>query len=162
MTVFERAFARSGYAVRFTEGNNPKPRLEFASPLSLGLDSEEEIAAIDLHDFDSADSFLSRMNASLPEGLALMRVAEAQPQGAGRRRSLMSMYWGSDFEVTDASGSSLLRLPASGPSIRKTLEARGDWETSTARRLSTWATSPVGQPGSYFELLCIPPGPSAS
>jgi radical SAM superfamily enzyme YgiQ (UPF0313 family) len=162
MTVFERAFARSGYAVRFTEGYNPKPRLEFASPLSLGLDSEEEIAAIDLHDFDSADSFLSRMNASLPEGLALMRVAEAQPQGAGRRRSLMSMYWGSDFEVTDASGSSLLRLPASGPSIRKTLEARGDWETSTARRLSTWATSPVGQPGSYFELLCIPPGPSAS
>jgi radical SAM-linked protein len=160
MTVFERAFARSGYSVRFTEGYNPKPRLEFASPLSLGLDSEEEIAAIDLHDFDSAAGFVSRMNASLPEGLLLLRVAEAQPQGAGRRRSLMSLFWGSDFEVADASGTKVVRLPATGPSIRKTLEAQGEWETATARRLATWAMSPIGQPGSYFELLCVPPAAS--
>ena len=43
MAVFERALARAGYAARFTEGFNPKPRLEFANPLSLGLDSLDEI-----------------------------------------------------------------------------------------------------------------------
>src|SRR5208283_338157 len=62
MTVFERALARAGYSARFTEGYNPKPRLEFANPLSLGLSSEEEVAAIDLDDFDSAEGYVARLN----------------------------------------------------------------------------------------------------
>ena len=75
MTVFERALARAGYSARFTEGFNPKPRLEFANPLSLGLSSEDEIAGIDLHDFDSEADFVLRMNRSLPEGLRVLRAS---------------------------------------------------------------------------------------
>lgn len=161
MTVFERALARAGYLPRFTEGYNPKPRLEFANPLSLGLASVEEAAAIDLLDFDSAERFVSRVNAGLPEGLCLLRARLAVPPGAARRRSLMSLYWGADFEVTDSAGKmSLMRLPASGPSIRKTLETAGTWKTSTARRLRTWAAGPRQEPVSYFDALCAPPGSS--
>jgi len=157
MTVFERALARAGYQPRFTEGFNPKPRLEFANPLSLGLSSAEEAAAIDLHDFDSAESFVHRVNESLPEGLHLSEARPAVPQGTARRRSLMSLYWGADFEVTDPEGNrSQMRIPASGPSIRKTLEAAGTWETSAARRLCTWAAGPGGQPVSYFDAFCAP------
>ena len=155
MTVFERAVARAGYAARFTEGYNPKPRLEFANPLSLGLGSDQEIAALDLHDFDTAEAFVVRLNRSLPEGIRLTRVEKMAPVLLGaRRRSLMALYWGSDFDVVDASGSvRRLRLPSTGPSIRKALEAEGTWESSLARRTATWAAGRDGAPVSYFAVL---------
>ena len=48
MNIFERAFVRAGLKVSYTEGFNPKPRLEFADPLSLGIESKEEIAAVEI------------------------------------------------------------------------------------------------------------------
>ena len=154
MTVFERALVRAGYAARFTEGFNPKPRLEFANPLSLGLESLDEIGGIDLHDFDNEESFVARMNRSLPVGLLLKSAAIVPHDGVSRRRSLMSLYWGADFEVRSATGETrILRLPAAGPSIRKTLEAEGAWQTANATRVATWAASPRGEPVSYFAAL---------
>jgi radical SAM superfamily enzyme YgiQ (UPF0313 family) len=163
MTVFERALARAGYSARFTEGYNPKPRLEFANPLSLGLSSEEEIAGIDIHDFDTEADFVARMNRSLPDGLHVLRGEIAPDTGPARRRSLMSLYWGADFEVTDPAGQvTTLRLPSTGLSIRKTMLAAGSWTTCTARRLATWAAGP-GQEGiSYFDALCGAPSAAPS
>jgi radical SAM superfamily enzyme YgiQ (UPF0313 family) len=151
MAVFERAVVRAGYAARFTEGFNPKPRLEFANPLSLGLESLEEIGGIDLHDFDTEVSFVARMNRSLPAGFLLKRAAVVPHDGVSRRRSLMALYWGADFEVRSATGQlRVLRLPATGPSIRKTLETEGTWQTASAVRVATWAIGPRGEPVSYF------------
>jgi len=66
----------------------------------------------------------------------------------------MSLYWGADFEVRGATGEArILRLPATGPSIRKTLEAEGTWQTADALRVATWAVGPRGQPQSYFGAL---------
>jgi radical SAM superfamily enzyme YgiQ (UPF0313 family) len=162
MTVFERALLRAGFSARFTEGFNPKPRLEFANPLSLGLESDEEIAAVDLHDFDGAEAFVDRMNAGLPGGLRVRRAAVAHHEGPARRRSLMSLYWGGDFEVSsEQAPGRTIRLPASGLSIRKTLEDEGTWAAVRARRLATWAASPSGEPVSYFEALGAA-GPAAS
>ena len=85
----------------------------------------------------------------------------------------MSLYWGADFEVTDAAGQvSTLRLPSTGLSIRKTMLAAGTWATCSARRLATWAAGPGQEPLSYFDALCgaspavsplslpVPPPPS--
>jgi radical SAM superfamily enzyme YgiQ (UPF0313 family) len=153
MTVFERALLRAGYSARFTEGFNPKPRLEFASPLSLGLDSQEELAGIDLHDPDPVAEFAARLNAALPAGLGVTRALVAHHEGASRRRSLMSLYWGSDFEIEIGGATRRLRLPAGGISIRKHLEAEGSWEAARVRRVATWAVGPDASPVSYFEAL---------
>jgi radical SAM superfamily enzyme YgiQ (UPF0313 family) len=158
MTVFERAIVRAGYSARFTEGYNPKPRLEFANPLSLGITSEEEAAAVDLHDFDSAESFVRRLNSGLPEDLRVQRAALAGTEVYSRRRSLMSLYWGADFEVTEGEAApSRMRVPASGPSVKKLLQLSGAWETAAVRRTSIWAVGPDGRPVTYFEALCAPP-----
>jgi radical SAM superfamily enzyme YgiQ (UPF0313 family) len=166
MTVFERALARAGYSARFTEGFNPKPRLEFANPLSLGLSSQDEIAGIDLHDFDTEADFIIRMNRSLPEGLRVLRASPAADAGPARRRSLMSLYWGADFEVTDTRGqAAIMRLPSTGLSIRKTMQAAGTWGACSARRLATWAAGSGQEPVSYFGALCgvtSEPGPAGS
>jgi len=75
----------------------------------------------------------------------------------------MSAYWGADFEVTGPEGvTSVVRLPSAGPSIRKTLEAAGSWETSSARRLRTWAMGPRQEPVGYFDAFCSPAGAADS
>jgi radical SAM-linked protein len=164
MTVFERALLRAGYAARFTEGFNPKPKLEFASPLGLGVESLEEIAAVDLHDFDSPERFVQRMNAALPPGLALQAAAlvpePAPSKNPLRRKSLMSLYWGSDFRVDGPAGDiRVMRMAATQPSIRATLTAEGSWESAMVTRLRTWAKGPLEAPASYFEVLG--PAPAA-
>ena len=162
MTLMERALARAGYTPRFTEGYNPKPRLEFASPLGLGIPSREEIAAVDLHDFDGESSFLSRMSSALPPGIAVHKAGVAAVRPMAPRRSLMSVCWGAEYEVEDSDGGRLIRLSATGPSIRKTLEAEGSWGTARATRVRTFAKGRVNEPVSYFEAFCGPAVPGAS
>ena len=149
MTVFERSLARAGYRARFTEGFNPKPRLEFANPLVLGAASICEIASIDLEDYDGAGSFAERMNRALPPGIS---VEEAAPMPAvvkgARRPSLGAAYWGSEYRV---GAGQIVLLPKDGPGIKSLLEEAGG--SAGVERLRTLATGPAGEPLSYFEAF---------
>lgn len=103
MGVFERAFMRAGLSVRYTEGFNPKPRLEFAQPLGLGLESSGEIAAIELApnptgELIAADEFITRINRVLPEGISIVRASYTRQTVLGeKKRSLMAAYAAGDF-----------------------------------------------------------------
>ena len=160
MTVMERALARSGYRPRFTEGFNPKPRLEFASPLGLGIASQQEVACIDLHDFDSEPSFVARMSRVLPPGIQVLQAAVVPPpQLLAPRRSMMSACWGAEYEIVAQTGEKqVLRLRASEPSIRKTMEAMGTWGLARPARTRTFARGKSEEPVSYFEAFCGPGG----
>jgi radical SAM superfamily enzyme YgiQ (UPF0313 family) len=107
--VMERAFLRAGYEPAFSQGFNPKPRLEFAHPLPLGVESEEEVAVITLLDFDGPESFRQRLDRALPPGLRCAEV-KALPalQAQARKPSPMAMYWGADYRVGDE-GTGLLK-----------------------------------------------------
>ena len=67
MGIFERALVRAGLRARFTEGFNPKPRLEFASPLPLGVASEGEVASVELEaGYGTPEAFAERLNCGPP------------------------------------------------------------------------------------------------
>jgi hypothetical protein len=113
--VLERAFLRAGYEPAFTQGFNPKPRLEFAHPLPLGVESEEEVAAITLLDFDGPETFRERLDRALPPGLrcaAVKPLPELRPQV--RKPSPMALYWGADYRIGDE-GTGLLQGLGAAP-----------------------------------------------
>lgn len=160
VTVMERALARAGYQARFTEGYNPKPRLEFASPLGLGIASREEIAGIDLSQWNNETSFVSRMNSVLPSGIRVRQAMAARRDAHAPRRSLMSACWGAEYQVGTGERARVLRLSANGPSIRKSLESEGAWGVEPVARLRTFAKGRAEEPVSYFDAFCRP-GPSS-
>lgn len=101
MTLFERAFSRSGASVRFTEGFNPKPKLEFAHPLTLGMESDCEIFGMELYDsWDDLMGLMNRLNQGLPEGFEIDKayVMNLIPEGR-KYKKLMALYAGSDYEI---------------------------------------------------------------
>jgi radical SAM-linked protein len=109
--IFERSFLRAGFFVQLSLGFNPKAKLEFASPLALGLSSEHEIALCTFYNVDFSSVFLERINNYLPEGLKIMRAKKILPHKKGeKKRSLMSLYWGSDFLIRFFTNHSLSNL----------------------------------------------------
>ena len=101
MTVFERSFQRAGLRLMYTQGFNPKPRIDFAHPLSLGLDSEVEIGRCKLYQQNHGEEeLLDVVNDELPQGFQLQhfRVFRA-PFDRGRGRSLQSLYGGSAYRI---------------------------------------------------------------
>jgi radical SAM superfamily enzyme YgiQ (UPF0313 family) len=158
MTVFERALLRAGVRAKFTEGFNPKPRLEFASPLGLGIESDEEIAAVVLSDRAQAEGFEARLNRALPPGLTVTRAELLMEIAGQKRRSLMSLHWGSEYRV----GGRTLLLRLGGTSIRKAIEEGGTPSDALIRRLRTLAAGAGGAAVSYFQALAAPQAPGSS
>ena len=109
MNVFERAFLRAGIELNYSEGFNPKPKLEFANPLSLGFTSEEEIAAVEILVENNIGNkeieifFLESMNKVLPEGLILKNTkvinAIASNETGKKVKSLMASYNGGEYSI---------------------------------------------------------------
>jgi radical SAM superfamily enzyme YgiQ (UPF0313 family) len=170
MTVFERALARSPYSAVFTEGFNPKPRMEFASPLGLGIDSDEEFASVEISNYDSEAAFISGMNAVLPPGIRVTGARIMARTATGKKPSLMAAYWGSEYRISGvseetvagacaaagvkaehATGGWAVRL-AAGPSSKAMLSTLRGAEAQV-RRVHTLASRGEGEPVSYFELF---------
>lgn len=75
--MMTRAVRRAGIPLWYTEGFNRHPYLTFASPLSLGFESEGEIMEIRLVEDMPLAQVTDRMNAALPEGFRVLETFEA-------------------------------------------------------------------------------------
>lgn len=102
LNVFERSLQRSGLIVDFTEGFNPKPRIEFAQPLSLGLISEKEICTVKISfENQTHESLVAQINNSLPAGIEIASASWIGSVPEGRKVvRVMSAFWGSDWIVS--------------------------------------------------------------
>ncbi len=121
ITIFERAFMRTGIRMKLTEGFNPKPKMEFAHPLSLGIESEEEVGSIVVFPdgFDNDENrtsrnssifgnFIERLNHNLPSGIfinQIMNISEFESKTKRKKKkSLMALYGGAEYIVSSIPG----------------------------------------------------------
>jgi radical SAM-linked protein len=99
--VFFAALQRAGIPAAFTEGFNPMPKLNFASPLSLGISGENEIASIDLtRPLDEA-AFVEELSAALPEGLRIRRALCVKIPYGAKKVAAPSVLWGFAYKTCD-------------------------------------------------------------
>ena len=82
LRAFQRSIRRAGLIAAYSQGFNPHMLLSFALPLPLGMESENDYAALALEARLPEDEIISRFNDSAPEGLLLTGVkpvAEGSP-----------------------------------------------------------------------------------
>ena len=94
LRVFERAVKRAGIPAAYTQGFNPRQKLVFGLPMSIGLTSESEYADIELSEDMEPCEFIARMNEGLPEGL---KVEKAVPRNT--KDNIMNQITAARYEI---------------------------------------------------------------
>ncbi|MDR2371132.1 MAG: TIGR03936 family radical SAM-associated protein, partial [Treponema sp.] len=95
--IFSMALIRAGIPVVFTAGFNPIQKIEFVSPLSVGIEAFNEIAAIDTEFPYPAPDFAVKMNAALPQGIRINAAENYLIRSGLKKYSLSSLFWGSGY-----------------------------------------------------------------
>ena len=77
MRLFQRAFKRSGFHLKHTQGFNPRPSVSIALPLSVGVESLCELLDFELEDQDvTCSEILEKLNNNLIDGIRIIEVYE--------------------------------------------------------------------------------------
>lgn len=92
--LMERVFRRMNLPLKYTEGFNPHPRISFASPLSVGVESVAELLDVELMEKMSIKTILERSQGALPRGLVFETAKYVTD-----KRSLMSLVTWAEYTV---------------------------------------------------------------
>ena len=88
-----RAVVRSGLPVYYTEGFNPKPKLVFGPPLSVGCGGENEVLDLRLMKAVSNADILERLSAVMPNGIEIGSVYEQKSKLTDAKWAVNEITW---------------------------------------------------------------------
>lgn len=95
--VFSKAFVRASLPVKYTEGFNPLPKINFAAPLSVGVIADSEIAVIEMSVEIPEQAFIDSINRVLPEGFTVEKAyGFTIPEGV-KKVSAAAILWGFSY-----------------------------------------------------------------
>ena len=72
--TMQKVLTRAGLKLWYTEGFNPKPKLIFAAPLSVGVESECEFLDIRLTEVPDMQEIVDSVNRNLGEGMSVVEA----------------------------------------------------------------------------------------
>lgn len=112
--LVERCLRRSGLPLRYSQGFNPKVRLNLASALPLGQESLAEVLDIWLDDHVAIPEVINRLNHASPLGLRFLSARVVPNKIPSLQDSLRESTFSIDFRNTpnpQAKVSALLTEP---------------------------------------------------
>lgn len=70
--LMERSFRRAKLPLEFSKGFNPRPKINFAAPLSVGVTSDSEVLEVELAEEIDVKEFLANQKRIFPEGIEIV------------------------------------------------------------------------------------------
>ncbi len=106
--ALERAVRKAQLPVAFSAGFHPHPKISYANAAPTGTASEAEYVEVSLTRLVEPASVAALLDASLPEGLDVLEVADAQDLPGALADHLQGSVWALRFRrgelVTDLAG----------------------------------------------------------
>jgi hypothetical protein len=157
--VFSMAFIRAAIPVLYSQGFNPLPKLNFASPLSVGIAADAEIATVDLdlsqcNNF-SAEVFTVKLNPVLPEGIVIQDALKVIIPNGVKKYSVPALLWGHSYTGPKTGGTAVLVPAKAEKTFRQKLTAGTAAGIFGLRRKAVLAVTPgttPERPESYFAV----------
>ena len=147
--IFSKAFIRASLPVQYSEGYNPLPKLDFASPLSLGIFAKNEIATIDMCDDVEESFFISKMNLALPSDISVISALSFHINEGVKKVSAASILWGFSYEFE---GKDYTHLASDDKSFRENLRKDDHRIPVGLTRKNVYARNSLNEPISYFDF----------
>ena len=94
--AWERTFRRASLPLAYTQGFNPRPRINLASALPLGFTSQYEVTDVWLEERLSIDSITRALGIALPPGLEISNAVEVEL----RAPALQSQLNSAEYTIT--------------------------------------------------------------
>jgi radical SAM-linked protein len=79
------SFRRAGYGIALSRGMKPRPVIALALPRAVGVESEAELADVELVAAAECGEIASKLAGQLPEGLSLIAIEPAEGKQAASR-----------------------------------------------------------------------------
>jgi radical SAM-linked protein len=121
--TWERALRRAQIPLAYSQGFNPRPKMQFASGLPLGTSGTSEIVDIILTEPVQSEEVLARIRAALPAGIGLHSAREVPLKSP----TLQQLLRQAEYEVwveTDLSEVTLARRIADLLAADRVVQAR--------------------------------------
>ncbi len=103
MRVWERALRRAGAPLAYSQGFNPRPKLQLAAALPLGHTGEAELLDVWLEKPMSVRDFSKALVPVLPNGLAVRQVRQVIIEELALQRQIESAEYRATIEGWDQS-----------------------------------------------------------
>ncbi len=99
LRLFERALARAGIPVRYSQGFNPRPRIRIALPRPVGVTSFDELLLVELASQMEPTDLQAALSLQVPPG---MTIVSAEVLADGDRRLPCEACYAVDIEPAEA------------------------------------------------------------
>jgi radical SAM-linked protein len=100
LATLEFSIRRARLPVALSEGFNPRPRMALAAPLPLGHIGEREILELTLTRSLEPNDIQTRLAASVPAGIEILSVDEAEPGVRSAASRVQSVVYRIDLATT--------------------------------------------------------------
>lgn len=111
MRTVERAVHRAGLPVVWSQGYNPRPAIEFALPVGVGIETRRDPFSLVLSEAMASDAIEAKLNEVLPAGLRIVEAKDYEPD----KKSLMARVEAATYEFV-GDGVEMLFAPLSSGS----------------------------------------------
>ncbi len=98
--TWERALRRAEVPLAYSQGHNPRARLQLASGLPLGYTGSAEVMDVILTASMSSEEFIACVDPTLPEGLTIASVEQVQLKGPSLQSGLRQAVYRVSVETS--------------------------------------------------------------
>jgi radical SAM-linked protein len=102
--AWERSLRRAGVPLAYSQGFNPRPKLQLAAALPLGHTGEAELLDVWLEQAVPVEEFVRALSLVLPAGLSVSQVCQVGPQEPPLQTQVVAAEYRMTVELTPEFG----------------------------------------------------------